>query len=80
MQFGRNHIDKFDFIEAFKPARITALNASNIRSEFAVTGLISHNPQRVLSRLYHKLRTPIPSEPETTIITFRTPKTPYTVA
>ena len=44
MQLGRNHIDKLDFIEAFKPTRMAALNASNIRSGFAVTGLIPHNP------------------------------------
>ena len=43
MQFDRNHINKLDFIEAFKPARMAALNASNIRNGFAVTGLILYN-------------------------------------
>ena len=43
MQFNRNHIDKLDFIEAFKSARIIVLNALNIRNEFAATGLISYN-------------------------------------
>ena len=80
MQFSRNYIDKLDFIEAFKPARMAALNASNIRSGFAATGLISYNSQGVLSRLYYKLRTSILFEPETTIITFRTFKTFYTMA
>ena len=80
MQLGRNHIDKLDFIEAFKPARMAALNASNIRSGFAATGLIPHNPQRVLSHLYHKPRTPTHPESETTMAAFRTPKTPNTVA
>ena len=80
MQFNRNYIDKLDFIEAFKPARMTVLNVSNIRSGFAATGLIPHNSQKMLSRLYHKLRTSIFFKPETTITTFRTPKISYTVA
>lgn len=80
MQLGRNHIDKLDFIEAFKPARLSALNTSNIRSGFAATGLIPYNPQRVLSRLSHRLRTPTPPLINTTLPAFSTPKTPQTVA
>ena len=80
MQLGRNHIDKFDFIKAYKSARAAALNTLNIYSEFAAIGLIPHDLQRVLSHLYHKLRTPTPPKPETTITVHYTPKTPYTVA
>ena len=80
IQLGRNHIDKLDFIKAFKPAHMAALNASNIRSEFAVTGLIPYNSQRVLSHLYYKLRTFTLFKPETIITIFYIFKTPYIVA
>ena len=51
MQLGRNHIDKSDFLEAFKPARAATLTLSNIRSGFVAAGLVLHDPKRVLSRL-----------------------------
>lgn len=80
MRLGRNHIDKLDFLEAFKPARAAALSSLNIRSGFTAAGLVPHNPERVLSRLQFKLRTPTPPALETTIAACQTPKTPYTVA
>ena len=80
MQLGRNHIDKLDFLETFKPARAAALNSLTIRSGFAAAGLVPHNPERVLSRLQFKLRTPTPPASETAIAARQTPKTPYTVA
>ena len=79
MQLGRNHIDKLDCLEAFKPARAAALSSSNIRSGFAAAGLVPHNPERVLSRLQLKLRRPTPPASETAIAGRQTPKTPYTV-
>ena len=80
MQLGRNHIDKLDFLEAFKPARAAALNLSNICSGFAAAGLVPFDPERVLSRLQLKLQTPTPPASETAIAASQTPKTPYTVA
>ena len=80
MQLGRNHIDKLDFLEAFKPARAAALSSLNIHSGFAAAGLVPHNPERVLSRLQFRLRTPTPPASETAIAAHQTPKTPYTVA
>ena len=80
IQLGRNHIDKLDFLEAFKPARATALDSSNIHSGFAAAGLLLYNSERVLSRLQFKLRTPSPPPSETVIAARQTPKTPYTVA
>ena len=80
MQLGRNHNDKLDFLGAFKPARVAALSSSNICSGFAAAGLVPHNPERVLSRLQLKLRTPTPPVSETAIAARQTPKTPYTVA
>ena len=55
IQLGRNHIDKLNFLEAFKPARAAALNLLNIYSGFAAAGLVPFNPKRVLSRLQLKL-------------------------
>ena len=80
MRLRRNHIDKLDFLEAFKPARVVALSSLNIRSGFTAAGLVLYNPERVLSRLQFKLRTPTPPALETTIAACQTPKTPYTVA
>ncbi|SLM33415.1 conserved hypothetical protein [Lasallia pustulata] len=67
MQLGRNHIDKLNFLEAFKPARAAALSSLNICSGFAAAGLVPHNSERVLSRLQFKLRTPTPPASETVI-------------
>lgn len=80
MQLERNHIDKLNFLKAFKPARAAALSSSNICSGFAAAELVSHDPERVLSRLQLKLRTPTPPASETAIAVCQTPKTPYTVA
>jgi len=80
MQLGRNHIDKLDFLKAFKPARTAALSSSNIRSGFAAAELVPYDPERVLSRLQLKLRTPTPPASETAIAACQTPKTFYTVA
>ena len=79
-QLRRNHIDKVDFLEAFKPARAAALNLLNICSVFAAAELVPFNPERVLSRLQLKLRTPTPPISETAIVARQTPKIPYTVA
>lgn len=78
MQLGRKHIDKLDFLEAFKPARTAAFSSLTIRNGFAAAGLVPHDPGRVLSRLQLKLRTPTP--PPTSETVYQTPKTPYTVA
>ena len=80
IQLGRNHIDKLDFLEAFKPTRTAALSSSNICGGFAAAGLVPYNPERVLSRLQFKLRTPTPPASETVIAARQTPKTPHTMA
>jgi hypothetical protein len=78
MQLGRNYIDKLDFLEAFKIARAKALDSSNIRSGFIAAGLVFFDPERVLSRLRFKLRTPTP--PEAAMAARQTPKTPHNIA
>lgn len=79
MQLGRNHIDKLDFLEAFKPARAVAPSSSNIRNGFAAAGLVPYDLERVLSRLQLRLRTPTPPALETAIVARQTPKTSYNV-
>jgi len=80
MRFKRNYIDKLDFLEAFKFARVAALSLLNIRSESTAAELMPHNSERILSRLQFKLRTSIPPALKTTIAAYQTPKIPYIVA
>ena len=58
MSLGINHIDKIEFITAFKAASIEAMTASNIRSGFAATGLIPYDPIQVLSTISRPLTPP----------------------
>jgi DDE superfamily endonuclease/Tc5 transposase DNA-binding domain/helix-turn-helix, Psq domain len=60
MRNGVNHIDKPDFLCAFYAARTEAMTLANIQSSFAATGLVPHNPERVLSKLHTQLKTPTP--------------------
>ncbi len=45
MQLEHNHIDKLDFLKAFKPACAAALSSLNICSRFAAAELVSHNSE-----------------------------------
>jgi hypothetical protein len=60
MRNGVNHIDKPDFLRAFKTARTEALTLANINSSFAATGLVPYDPDKVLSKLHTQLKTPTP--------------------
>jgi hypothetical protein len=55
-----NHIDKLDFLEAYPSARIEAFKSETIKNSFAGAGLMPYNPDRVLSKLDIRLRTPTP--------------------
>ncbi|XP_077660561.1 uncharacterized protein AFUA_3G10430 [Aspergillus fumigatus Af293] len=74
MRLGFNHIDKFDFLEAYPQARTAIFSADNIKSGFSATGLIPLNPDRVLSQLNIQLRTLTPPGSRSTN---SVPKTPY---
>jgi len=74
MRLGFNHIDKFDFLEAYPQARTAIFSADNIKSGFSATGLIPLNPDRVLSQLNIQLKTPTPPGSRSTD---SIPKTPY---
>jgi hypothetical protein len=74
-RLGVNHIDKFDFLEAFPAARESAFQAETIKNSFAGAGLVPFNPDRVLSKLDIQLKTPTPPGSRSTN---SAPKTPYT--
>jgi hypothetical protein len=58
-----NHITKQEFLSCFKAAYNTAITASNIQGGFQGAGLVPFNPERVISTLDVKLRTPSPLLP-----------------
>jgi hypothetical protein len=55
-----NHIDKFDFLEAYRSTRIEAFKLETIKNSFAAAGLLPCNPDRVLTKLDIRLHTPTP--------------------
>jgi hypothetical protein len=74
MRLGINHIDKIEFITAFKTARSEAMTASNIHSGFAATGLVPYNPESVLCTISRPLT---PPKISTAIHDQWVPETPY---
>ena len=48
---GINYIDKLDFLKLFYKARLTTFTSKNIKNIFQTAGIISFDPQNVLSRL-----------------------------
>jgi hypothetical protein len=58
-----NHITKQEFLPYFKAAQKKAITASNIQGGFQGAGLVPFNPERVISTLDVKLRTPSPPLP-----------------
>src|SRR6516225_12444355 len=55
-----NHVSKLEFLCAFRQAFFTSITERNIQGGFAGAGLVPHDPERVLSKLDVKLRTPTP--------------------
>jgi len=45
MQLEHNHINKLDFLKAFKPACAAALSSLNIYSKFAAAELVSYDSE-----------------------------------
>ncbi len=55
-----NHISKLEFLCAFREAFFASITERNIQGGFAGAGLIPYDPERVLSKLDIKPRTPTP--------------------
>ena len=47
MRSGINHIDKFDFLEAYPVARSEAFGFNTIKNSFSAAGLVPLNPQNI---------------------------------
>ena len=69
-----NHIDKFDFLEAYPQAHTEAFKTENIKNSFAASGLVPFNPETVLGRLNIQLETDTPPGSQSTN---SAPKTPH---
>lgn len=74
MRLGFNHIDKFDFLEAYPYTHTDVFKPETICNGFTVTGLIPFNPERVLLQLNIQLKTPTPPGSQSTN---SAPITPY---
>ena len=55
-----NHVSKLEFLYAFRQAFFASITERNIQGGFAGAGLVLYDPERVLSKLDVKLRTPTP--------------------
>ena len=73
-RLGFNHIDKFDFLDAYPEARAETFKANTIKNSFEAAGLVPLNPGRVLEQLNIHLKTPTPPCSRSTN---SAPKTPH---
>ena len=55
-----NYVSKLEFLCGFREAFFASITERNIQGGFAGSGLVPHDPERVLSKLDVKLRTPTP--------------------
>ena len=79
MRMHINHISKLEFLCSFREAFFASMTEKNIQGGFAGSGLIPHDPERVLSKLDVKLRTPTPLNSRATTPqpwVFQTPQNP----
>ena len=79
MRMYINHVSKLEFLCGFREAFFASMTERNIQGGFAGAGLVPYDPERVLSKLDVKLRTPTP--PSSRAVTpqpwvFQTPHNP----
>jgi hypothetical protein len=55
-----NHVSKLEFLCGFREAFFAPMTEKNIQGGFAGAGLVPYDPERVLSKLDVRLRTPTP--------------------
>jgi DDE superfamily endonuclease/Tc5 transposase DNA-binding domain len=60
MRFRINHITKLEFLPAFGQAFTASFTEKNIKAGFKAAGLVPYNPERVISCLDLRLKTPTP--------------------
>ncbi|KAJ6436060.1 Glycoside hydrolase family 43 protein [Purpureocillium lavendulum] len=62
MRMHITHVSKLEFLCAFRDAFFASMTEKNIQGGFAGAGLVPYDPQRVLSKLDVRLRTPTPPQ------------------
>ena len=69
MRMNITHISKLEFLCGFKEAFFASITEKNIQGGFAGAGLIPYDPERVISKLDVRIRTPTPpaSSPTTAL-------------
>jgi hypothetical protein len=60
MRMHINHVSKLEFLCGFREAFFASMTERNIQGGFAGAGLVPYDPERVISKLDVKLRTPTP--------------------
>jgi hypothetical protein len=60
------HVSKVEFLRAFREAFFTSMTEKNIQRGFMGAGLVPHDPERALSQLDVRIRTPTPTLPPST--------------
>jgi hypothetical protein len=60
MRLGYNHIDKFDFLDAYPTAHQKVFTPQNVSSGFAAAGILPFEPQQVFDKLNISMETPTP--------------------
>jgi hypothetical protein len=79
MRMHINHVSKVEFLCSFREAFFASITERNIQGGFAGSGLVPYDPDKVLSKLDVKLRTPTPlnsraATPQPWV--FQTPRNP----
>ena len=74
MRLGVNHISKEEFLTAYLEVHKASFTTSNIQAGFAATGLVLHEPERVLSNLNPVIRTPSPVPSAESVWESKTPR------
>jgi hypothetical protein len=62
MRMHINHISKLEFLYTFREAFYISMTERNTQGGFTGSGLVPYDPERVLSKLDIRLRTPTPPE------------------
>ena len=71
------HVDKQEFLATYPDTHTKALCVNNIKAGFAATGLVSYDPNRVLSNLH--IGTGNTTPPQSDLQTNWTPETPQNI-
>ena len=60
MRISITHITKLEFLYTFKETFFASMTEKNIQGGFAGAGLVPYDPERVISKLDVRIRTPTP--------------------